>query len=86
MRQDLRGICLVRFKGVLGGLWGLFLLGCTPQVVYQKVYVPVKCQLKPPVRPSKELDMLAYLKELLIYTETLEKDLQHCTQAPNKTP
>ncbi|WP_233711436.1 hypothetical protein [Helicobacter salomonis] len=62
---------------------GLF-WGCTPQIIYQKVYVPVKCQVKPPVRPSKELDMLAYLKELLIYTETLEKDLQHCTQSPSK--
>ncbi|CRF43302.1 hypothetical protein HAL013_15320 [Helicobacter ailurogastricus] len=56
----------------------LALSACAPRVVYQKVYIPTKCQITPTKRPSKDLGVLEYLQELLIYTEQLELDLQHC--------
>ncbi|CRI32477.1 hypothetical protein HAL07_09520, partial [Helicobacter ailurogastricus] len=62
----------------------LLLNACSPQVVYQKVYLPTKCQVVKATRPSKDLDTLEYLQELLIYIEILEKDLEHCTQEQPK--
>ena len=56
------------------------LLGCTPRIVYQKVYIPTKCNIVKPERPPKSLHFIDYLKELLIYTERLEKDLEFCTK------
>ncbi|CCB80579.1 hypothetical protein [Helicobacter bizzozeronii] len=53
---------------------------CTPRVVYKDVYIPTRCQISKPSRPSKDLDMLEYLKALLIYTQELEKDLDFCLQ------
>ncbi|CRF50320.1 hypothetical protein [Helicobacter heilmannii] len=71
------------------GSWlaALFLVGCSPSVVYQKVYLPTKCHVKKAPRPSADLDTLEYLQELLVYVEILEKDLEHCTkQEPQETP
>ncbi|WP_163555387.1 hypothetical protein [Helicobacter suis] len=52
------------------------LFGCTPHIVYQKVYIPTKCNIIKPERLPKNLHFVDYLKELLIYTERLEKDLE----------
>ncbi len=67
-------------KGVLMGIGVLLLGACTPRVVYKNVYIPTRCQISKPSRPSKDLDMLEYLKALLIYTQELEKDLDFCLQ------
>nr|WP_163555449.1 hypothetical protein [Helicobacter suis] len=67
----------------------LLLTACTPRVVYQKVYIPTKCNIIKPERSPTHLDYLSYLKELLIYTERLEKDLEFCTKegaVPTKAP
>ncbi|WP_163531771.1 hypothetical protein [Helicobacter suis] len=66
----------------------LLLTACTPRVIYQKVYIPTKCNIIKPERPPAHLDYLSYLKELLIYTERLEKDLEFCTKEiePTKAP
>ncbi len=61
-------------------VFGVFCLGCTPRVVYKEVYIPTKCQIVRPARPSKDLEVLEYLRELLAYTEELEKDLEFCTK------
>ncbi|QQW65494.1 hypothetical protein HGK49_02470 [Helicobacter pylori] len=42
-----------------------------------------KCDIEIPTRPSEHLDALDYLRELLIYTETLENDLKFCTKQSN---
>lgn len=60
----------------------LFVLGCTPRVVYQKVYIPTKCTISKPERPPSSLALIDYFKELLIYVERLEKDLDFCTKEP----
>lgn len=62
---------------------------CVGRVVYKSVYIPVKCDIHYPSRPNSDLDLLTYLKELLIYTEQLESDLKHCStseaeQAPTQ--
>ncbi|MFP6193191.1 hypothetical protein ACLGBC_05650 [Helicobacter pylori] len=53
---------------------------CAKRVIYQEVKVPIKCDIEIPTRPSKHLEALAYLRALLIYTETLENDLKFCTK------
>lgn len=71
----------IPLRPALGGLapcLALVLNACAPRIVYQKVYIPTKCQITPTKRPSKDLGVLEYLQELLIYTEQLELDLQHC--------
>ncbi|WP_163535422.1 hypothetical protein [Helicobacter suis] len=62
------------------GMVNLIFLGCTPRVIYQKVYIPTKCNIIKPERPPKSLHFIDYLKELLIYTERLERDLEFCTK------
>ncbi|GAA7396638.1 hypothetical protein ID0642_14850 [Helicobacter pylori] len=52
---------------------------CAKRVIYQKVKVPIKCNIEIPTRPSEHLEALEYLRALLIYTETLENDLKFCT-------
>ncbi|WP_163535339.1 hypothetical protein [Helicobacter suis] len=42
------------------------LTACTPRIVYQKVYIPTKCNIIKPEKPPAHLDYLSYLKELLI--------------------
>nr|WP_233705675.1 hypothetical protein [Helicobacter felis] len=70
------------WRGAIVVVFGVFCLGCTPRVVYKDVYIPTKCQIVRPARPSKDLEVLEYLRELLAYTEELEKDLEFCTKAP----
>ncbi|WQV84987.1 hypothetical protein KVK67_00955 [Helicobacter pylori] len=53
---------------------------CAKKVVYREVKVPIKCDIEMPTRPSAHLEALDYLKELLIYTETLENDLKFCSK------
>ncbi|MGN8501537.1 hypothetical protein ACR9L7_02645 [Helicobacter pylori] len=53
---------------------------CAKKVIYREVKVPIKCDVEIPTRPSAHLETLDYLKELLIYTETLENDLKFCTK------
>ncbi|CCA30639.1 DNA methylase N-4/N-6 domain protein, partial [Helicobacter felis ATCC 49179] len=40
------------FMRVLVVVLGVFCLGCTPRVVYKDVYIPTKCQIVRPARPS----------------------------------
>ncbi|MFP6052474.1 hypothetical protein ACLF9H_03435 [Helicobacter pylori] len=53
---------------------------CAKKIIYREVKVPVKCDIEIPIRPSAHLEVLEYLKALLIYTETLENDLKFCTK------
>ncbi|WP_187854310.1 hypothetical protein [Helicobacter pylori] len=53
---------------------------CAKKVIYKKVKVPIKCDIIIPTRPSEHLEALEYLRALLIYTETLENDLNFCTK------
>ncbi|WP_163499849.1 hypothetical protein, partial [Helicobacter suis] len=41
----------------------LLLTACTPHIVYQKVYIPTKCNIIKPERPPKSLHFVDYLKE-----------------------
>ncbi|WP_100956241.1 hypothetical protein [Helicobacter pylori] len=53
---------------------------CAKKVIYKEVKVPIKCDIETPSRPSEHLEALEYLRALLIYTETLENDLNFCTK------
>lgn len=60
-------------------LFVYFMKGCAePQVVYKEVKVPVACDVKERKKPLKNANVLEYLKEVLVYAEGLEKDLNYC--------
>ncbi|TLD79865.1 hypothetical protein LS68_009265 [Helicobacter sp. MIT 05-5293] len=49
-----------------------------PRVVYKEVLIPTKCDIPKRQRPKKQDNIIAYLKEVLMYSEGLEKDLSFC--------
>lgn len=57
-----------------------FLLsGCSHTIIKEvPVPTPVKCQIKIRSRPIHEYISPEYLRDLLIYTEELERDLRFC--------
>lgn len=60
-------------------LFIIFLTACAePKVIFKEVKVPVKCDVKERARPAKNSNAVLYLKEILIYTEGLERDLAFC--------
>lgn len=57
----------------------LFLCACAPKhIVYKEVKVPIKCDIPKREKPPKHSNITLYLKEILIYTELLESDLNFC--------
>lgn len=54
------------------------LSGCAKQVVYKEVLIPTKCDVKKRDKPSKGGSSTYFLRDLLIYTEGLERDLEYC--------
>ncbi|AFI05670.1 hypothetical protein [Helicobacter cetorum] len=66
------------FKTTFLALAILFILsGCYR--VYKPIYIPTKCEIEMPTRPTlSSTEISENMKALLIYTETLEKDLQFC--------
>ncbi|WP_104760556.1 hypothetical protein [Helicobacter cetorum] len=73
------------FKTTLLSLTTLLALsGCYR--VYKPVYIPTKCEIEMPKRPElthTEIDK--NLEALLVYTETLEKDLQFCIKGTSSS-
>lgn len=69
---------LVQF--IIIALLLVLLCACAePKVVYKEVKIPTKCDIPKRQRPQKSHNALEYLKNILIYTELLEKDLNFCT-------
>lgn len=62
-------------------LISLIFMGCA-QVVVKEVPVPtpVKCQIELKPRPIQRCISPEYLREVLIYTEELERDLKFCIE------
>ena len=56
----------------------LFGTGCT-RIVKEPVYIPQKCAITMPTRPYPTTSTTHNLKNILIYTEQLERDLRFCT-------
>lgn len=60
-------------------LFVYFMKGCAePKAVFKEVKVPVACDVKERKKPLKNANVLEYLKEVLVYAEGLEKDLNYC--------
>lgn len=55
----------------------LFATGCT-RVVKEPVYIPQKCAIDMPLRPTPHTDTAINVRNVLIYTEQLERDLRFC--------
>lgn len=57
-----------------------FVIGCSEKVVYKEVKTPIKCDIAITKRPALSLNenFLQDLANLLIYVETLERDLNFC--------
>lgn len=56
-----------------------FIQGCAYKTQYERVNVPVKCDIDKPIKPNLDSNFLPEnIKNLLIYTESLESALNHC--------
>lgn len=59
----------------------IILSGCASKnVVYEKVYIPTKCDIEMPTKPdlTNETFIPNKIKNMLIYTESLESALRFC--------
>lgn len=56
--------------------------GCSAKVVY----VPVKCGIIQRTKPVKTPNIVENIKNILIYTELLEKDLDFCINGVSEKP
>lgn len=60
-------------------LLNVFICGCVAtKVEYKQVYIPIKCDVPKRERPQRSTNIVETLKSILVYTMTLEKDLQIC--------
>ena len=62
--------------GVFLGIALLVCVGCASND--RIIYVPTKCDVAPRAKPIKSQSLTQYLKEVLIYSEGLERDLDYC--------
>lgn len=63
----------------------LMLHGCAKkQVVYKDVYVPVKCNIEIPKRPTLTGELVNDYKNALQHSELLESDLIFCVKGDIK--
>lgn len=59
----------------------LILHGCSePRVLYKDKLVPVKCQIDKTPKPTETGKLSIDIRNILIYTEILEKDIETCTE------
>lgn len=65
-------------RGLMLGFVLVCFSACAEKIVYKEVLVPVKCDVKDRDKPKKSQSLTIYLKEILIYTEGLERDLDYC--------
>ena len=57
----------------------IVMIGCSQKVVYKEIKIPIQCDITMPQKPKLTQDnFLEDLSKVLIYTETLEKDLKFC--------
>ena len=64
------------FLPLLALTFAYFLSGCASND--RIIYVPTKCDVAPRAKPIKSQSLTQYLKEVLIYSEGLERDLDYC--------
>lgn len=77
----LRAILLVVAVTVLA----IVMFGCSkPVVVYKEVSVPVRCDVPDRHKPKKSNNTVEYLRDVLIYSEGLERDLDYCKNGVKK--
>lgn len=77
----LRAILLVIAVTVLA----IVMFGCSkPVVVYKEVNVPVRCDVPDRHKPKKSSNTVEYLRDVLIYSEGLERDLDYCKNGVKK--
>ena len=78
-------VSLERIKCFLIALFSVFMLaGCgakEPQI--KQVFIPVKCNLKMPLRPAESSDFEAH-KALVAYFLKCEQIAKDCTQGANE--
>ena len=81
-----RRFYLVALHAVILATLALFALtGCAEKCELKEVLVPVKCPVSPKTRPIFTRDIVADLRQTLIYTELLEADLKVCLGENNAT-
>ena len=61
-------------------LLAISLISCSSktQVIYKEVKIPVKCSIDKIPKPAYSDNLIQDLKNLAVYAELLEKDLNFC--------
>lgn len=67
-------------KTFISLLLTLFLISCSnkTQVIYKEVKIPIKCNIDKISKPIYSDNLIQDLKNLAVYAELLEKDLNFC--------
>lgn len=60
----------------LAVLTPLLFCGCIKE--YVEVPIPIKCEIPAREKPQWKANALTYLKDVLVYTEKIEADLDFC--------
>lgn len=58
----------------------IILNGCAKRIVYKETYIPIKCDVQMPTRPSLSGDLVSDFAKALQHSEILEKDLEFCVK------
>ena len=59
--------------------------GCSePSVIYKEKLVPIKCKIDKTPKPTKTGKLSIDVRNIYIYTEILEKDIETCTEGESK--
>lgn len=81
MDKDNWNLVFMLFGSVLFCIFYIATLkGCAKRVVYRETYIPIKCDVEIPTRPSLSGDLVSDYSKALQYSETLEKDLEFCVK------
>lgn len=73
-----------RMKFSLFILISSFFVGCAPysvpKVQIKEVYIPSKCEIDMPQKPSKSAEISKTMRDLMIYIEEMENALNFCVK------
>ena len=54
------------------------IVGCSTKVEYRDIYIPTKCDVDMPNKPTYQNDQVSFARDLVIYSLSLECKLHFC--------
>ena len=60
----------------------LVFCACSTRTITQEVVIPTKCTITPTPKPAYTGDLQKDLRNILVYDEMIQRDLEFCTNKP----